>query len=447
MSLRLRVVVAIAVLMLTGSIVGTALAGWQANQVLHEELTAALAGGRNTVASAFDSLARSDDPARDVDRLVTAFDGNRHLKASLVDGRGRILRQSRPLPSRPAPPWFAALFPPAMNNISVPVPAPTGGAFLLAPVAANDVAAIWAEFVALIAVLSLSFVIGSALVWLTVGGALRPLSDFSGAFVRIGSGDYSAKVREAGPSELVRLGRGVNEMAGRLAAMQARTHRLEDQLRTLQDEERADLARDLHDEIGPHLFAVNVDAAMARRLIDEGRTDEALKQVDAIQNAVGHMQRLVRDILGRLRPTELIELGLKAAVDELVTFWSARQPGIAFSVRIPDDEALTIDDDVRETLYRVVQESLNNAVRHGHPTRVEIEISGGGGGDILARVTDDGPASGKPEGVGYGLRGMRERVAAANGSLTINRGPDGGAWAVTARMASQSLGEELETRA
>ena len=116
-------------------------------------------------------------------------------------------------------------------------------------------------------------------------------------------------------------------------------------------------------------------------------------------------------------------------------------------MRIPDDETLTIDDDVRETLYRVVQESLNNAVRHGHPTRVEIEISGGAGGDILARVTDDGPASGKPEGVGYGLRGMRERVAAANGSLTINRGPDGGAWTVTARMASQPLGEELEARA
>ena len=252
-------------------------------------------------------------------------------------------------------------------------------------------------------------------------------------------------MREAGPSELVRLGRGVNDMAGRLAAMQATTHRLEDQLRTLQDEERADLARDLHDEIGPHLFAVNVDAAMARRLIGEGRTDEALRQVESIQAAVGHTQRLVRDILGRLRPTELIELGLKAAIDELVAFWSARQPGIAFSVRVPDDEALPLADDIRETVYRVIQEALNNAVRHGRPGRIEVVVSRADGGDIVARVSDDGAASGKPEGVGFGLRGMRERVTAAGGRLTIERGSGGrgagGGWTVAARLAAFPAGE------
>ena len=446
MSLRLRVVAAIAVLLLSASIVGMALAGWQANQVLREELAAALAGGRQTVAGAFASLARSDDPSRDLSRLVGAFDGNRHLRATLLDGRGRLVRQSRPLPTATAPDWFAAQFRPTVNEIALRVPAPAGGWFVLSPLAANDVAAIWAEFIDLAAVLSLSLVVGSGLVWLTVGQALRPLSDFSAAFLRIGSGDYSAKVREAGPSELVRLGRGVNDMAARLAAMQATTHRLEDQLRTLQDEERADLARDLHDEIGPHLFAVNVDAAMARRLIGEGRTEEALKQVESIQAAVGHTQRLVRDILGRLRPTELIELGLKAAIDELVAFWSARQPGIAFSVQVPDDEALPLADDIRETVYRVIQEALNNAVRHGRPGRIEVVVSRADGGDIVARVSDDGAPSGKPEGVGFGLRGMRERVAAAGGRLTIERGAGsrgaiGGGWTVAARLTAFPGGE------
>lgn len=97
-------------------------------------------------------------------------------------------------------------------------------------------------------------------------------------------------------------------MARRLGAMQTRNRGLEEQLRTLQDEERADLARDLHDEIGPHLFAASVDAAMARRLIGEGKTEQAVDRLTAISAAVGHMQALVRDILGRLRPTELIEL-------------------------------------------------------------------------------------------------------------------------------------------
>ncbi len=433
MSLRLRVVVAIAVLLFTASMVGMALAGWQANQVLREELTAALAGGRNSVVSTFEALAKSDHPDRDVGRLVAAFDGNRHLEAILIDARGRTLGKSRPLSAQRAPDWFAAMFRPDMGGLSLRVPAPIGGWFVLSPLAANDVSAIWAEFVDLIAVLSASFVIGSILVWLTVGQALRPLSDFAAAFLRIGSGDYSSMVREVGPPELARLGRGVNDMAGRLAAMQARTNRLEDQLRTLQDEERADLARDLHDEIGPHLFAVNVDAAMARRLIDEGHAEEASRQVEAIQGAVAHMQRLVRDILGRLRPTELIELGLRAAIDELVSFWSVRHPAITFSVDAPDDGTLAIDDDTRETLYRVIQEGLNNAVRHGRPSRIEIEVSRRGTSEVLARVADDGGASGKPEGVGYGLKGMRERVMASNGELTIDRGRATG-WTVTARL-------------
>ena len=444
MSLRSRVVVAIAVLLLSGSVVGTAVAGWQAKQVLREELVAALAGGRETVVGVFDSLPRSDHPGRDLFRAVAAFDGARHVKARLVDAGGRVLRVSHPLPVTPAPAWFGRLFQPHVADIVLPTPSGRGERVILSPLTTNDVAALWTEFIALAAVLSASFLIGSGLVWLIVGRALRPLSDVSAAFVTIGSGDYSAKVREVGPPELVRLSQGVNDMAHRLAAMRTSNQRLEAQLRTLQDEERADLARDLHDEIGPHLFAVNVDAAMARRLVTEGRPDLALSQIQAIQDAVGHMQRLVRDILGRLRPTELIELGLKAAIDELVAFWGARHPAIRFRVRVPDDEALAIPEETRETLYRVIQEGLNNAVRHGRPAEIHIDVLQRPGGTIVARVSDDGAPTGKSEGAGFGLRGMRERVAAARGRVTVTKGPGGGGWTVEASIPPPSPSGESE---
>lgn len=445
MSLRLRVVIAIALLLLTGSVVGVALAGWQANKVLREELTAALAGGRLTVAGAFQSLARSDDPSRDLARLVASFDGARHVRASLVDDRGQLLAVSHPLPVRAAPAWFADLFHPGVGPLRLAAPATGYGALILAPVAANDVAAVWTEFVDLVAVLAASFVIGSALVWLAVGRALRPLAEFSAAFTRIGVGDYAAKVREAGPSELARVGRAVNDMAQRLAAMQERTHRLEDQIATLQDEERADLARDLHDEIGPHLFAVNVDAAMARGLIGEGRPDQAVRQIEAIQQSVAHMQRLVRDILGRLRPTELIDLGLAAAIGELTAFWSARHPDISFEVRVVDDEALAASEAIRETLYRVVQEGLNNAVRHGRPGRIEVEVGRASDSEVFARVADDGAPGAKPNGAGFGLIGMRERVSASSGTLAVTRGEAGGGWTVTARLPAPLRALELES--
>jgi len=432
MSLRVRVVVAIALVLLLGSVAGVGVAGWQAKAALREELAAALTGGRQTVASAFEDLPRSDHPARDLRQLVATFDGNRHVAAALEDDGGQVRVVSRPTPATAAPAWFGELLrtPAPVARIAAPVAGHE--TIVLTPVFANDVGALWTEFIDLTVVLAAALAVGSAVVWLTVGQALRPLADFSAAFVRIGSGDYGAQVREAGPAELTRLGRGVNDMARRLAAMRARNRGLEEQLRTLQDEERADLARDLHDEIGPHLFAANVDAAMARRLIDEGKAGQAVNQLVSIQAAVGHMQGLVRDILGRLRPIELVELGLTAAIGELVAFWRARHPDLVFDVRAPPGEA-DIPQAMHETVYRVIQEALNNAVRHGRPGRVDIEIAPRPGGDVVVRITDDGTSSGAPNAAGYGLIGMRERVAAAQGELTVTQGEAGG-WSVVARL-------------
>ena len=172
---------------------------------------------------------------------------------------------------------------------------------------------------------------------------------------------------------------------------------------------------------------------MAQRLIAAGRSSEARGQIEAIQDAVAHMQRLVRDILGRLRPTELIDLGLTAAIGELVAFWGARHRDILFDVRLPPDES-AIPVALHETLYRVVQEALNNAVRHGRPGRIEIEISLVTDGEVIARVTDDGVSSGQVAGAGFGLIGMRERVDAAGGRLSAGRGASDLRWSVVARL-------------
>lgn len=442
MSLRLRVVMAIAFVLVLSSALGAALAGWQADQALKEELQAALAGGRQTVQSAFEDLPRSDHPARDLRQLIATFDGNRHVGASLYAIDGRLLLNSHPIPVKPSPPWFAAFFHPPVAMVRLEPPVRRYGPLVLSPIYANDVAATWAEFIDLAAVLTASVAVGSILLWLTVGRAISPLAEFSRAFERIGSGDYGASVNPKGPLELVRLGAAVNEMARRLGAMQTRNRGLEFQLRTLQDEERADLARDLHDEIGPHLFAANVDAAMAERLIGSGELEEAVGRVRAIEAGVGHMQRLVRDILGRLRPAELIELGLTAAIGELVAFWRARHPAISFEVRLPEDDML-IAGELHETVYRVVQEGLTNAVRHGRPSRIEVEIALTRTGEVVTKVSDDGHGAGDAEGAGFGLTGMRERVAAAGGSLAVERGAPGGGWKLTARLPASGGMEAL----
>ncbi len=439
MSLRSRVVIAIALVLLLGSVAGVGLAGWQAKAALRQEMAAALAGARQTVASAYEDLPRSDHPARDLRQLVATFNGNLHVDARLVDARGQTVFASRPSPAPSAPGWFSDLLSDPVPDARIAAPVAGQGAIVLRVRLANDVGALWREFVDLAGVLAASWLVGSLAVWFAVGRALKPLRSYSKALARIGDGDYAARVPEKGPVELVRLGHGVNDMARGLMAMRRRNHALEEQLRTLQDEERADLARDLHDEIGPHLFAVNVDAATARRMIGERDMAPALERLAAIQQGVAHMQGLVRDILGRLRPTELIDLGLAAAVDELAAFWRGRHPGITFAIALPPDE--TIAPDLRETLYRVIQEGLNNAVRHGRPTRVDVTVTLEDRPWVSVRIADDGAPSARPDGVGYGLIGMRERVEAAGGVLTILRGRSGG-WTVLARFPGEDDEEQ-----
>ncbi|HZC17538.1 MAG TPA: histidine kinase [Caulobacteraceae bacterium] len=428
MSLRFRIVAAVVLVLVLGSGLGLALAGWQARQWLRGELISAQASGGLAVTRAYADLGRSDAPDRDLRALIATFDGDRHMQALLIGPGGQVLAASRLAPMATPPAWFGALLRQPIEPVRLTDPANARMSVELRPVYINDTAAVWPEFLDLTLVLAISCLGGAALIWALVGQALKPLRAIGEVLPRIGAGDYAAVAPERGPPELVRLARGVNEMAGRLAAMRGRNRALEEQILTLQDEERADIARDLHDEMGPHLFAANVDAAMAANLIASGRPEVALAQVRSIQAAITHMQRLVRDILGRLRPTRLAELGLSAAILDLIEFWRARRPNIRFETRLPvDGEGFS--EAVQETAYRLVQESLSNAVRHGAPTTIGVSLEPAAG-ELRIEVSNDGaPATAVQPG--FGLTGMAERVRAAGGRLEAGPKEPGG-WRVTA---------------
>jgi two-component system sensor histidine kinase UhpB len=435
MSLRLRIVAAVVLVLVFGSGFGLALAGQHARHWLRDEMTSAQESGRLETVRAVAEMPLTAQPDRELVPLIADFDGNRHLQAWLVTAQGEVLATSKPAPAEPPPDWFYYLLRQDVPPVRLAVPA--GGTIELWPVYSNDMAAVWDEFLDLVLVLALASIGGAALVFVVVGQALRPLRTVGELLPRIGRGDYGARAPLEGPPELVRLGRGVNEMAARLAAMHERNRTLEEQMLTLQDEERADIARDLHDEIGPQLFAANIDAATAASLIGAGRGEAALEQVRSIAAAIGQIQRLVRDILQRLRPTHLAELGLSSAILDLVSFWKARRPEIEFQTALADDRELP--EGVQETLYRIVQESLSNAVRHGAPKTIRIAIEWSGDGARVQVVNDGAPdAAAAP---GYGLTGMAERVAAAGGALAA--GPAaGGAWSVEARLPITAAARE-----
>lgn len=438
MSLRARIALLVGLVLLAGLVAGLLLAGYESRRALDEELGAAMTGGRQTIASAFEDLPRSDHQERDLRQLVATFDGNRHVSATLIWPDGSIRARSQiSRPSNPAPDWFVRMLAPTVAPAAIPTPAGVRSVATieLSPFPDRDAAAIWAEVVSIAMVLGLTFGGGLPVVYWAIGRALRPVSTLAAALTVIGRGDYSERVVIRGPAELVQLQLGFNAMARALQNSNARNRMLETQVRTIQDEERAELARDLHDEIGPHLFAVGVDAQMiaqmaARDATPNGR-ESIVERVGSIRVSVAHMQRLVREILGRLRPTEATELGLNAALDELASFWRSRQPEVTFEVILPGLEP-DLPEPLKDTMYRVAQEAVANAVRHSEVAHIALRLETDREAATLQVVNDGTRRTPDAKHRGFGLIGMRERLGAWNGALIA--GDAGPGWTITARV-------------
>jgi two-component system, NarL family, sensor histidine kinase UhpB len=451
MSLRSGLLLSIVATLLLSLAAGAAFAYWHAIDKIETEMQAAIAVGGRIAHNAVDDAEEAVDPPRRLSLLIADFDGDRHLRA-LLTVNGKVLRASRLAePENPAPAWFHHLLAdaPKVLNVELPPMFSGYGSVALVTDANNEVAEVWSDIGLTLTVLTTFCVLLLVFVYVALSRAIHSLRDLTGAFARVGDRDYRGRVPECGPYEFVRLYQGFNRMVDDLARAEAQNKRLQEQLATVQDEERADLARDLHDEVGPMLFAADVDAATIERLAGKGEYGGIVQRVGIIRAAISQMQRHVRDILGRLRPAVLLDVGLAHAIDNLVSFWTTHRPGLVFHVKAPEEG---FGETVDGTIYRVVQESVSNAVRHGSPTCIDVTVEATpqseSGRAIFIRVTDDGgglkangrPGAGATYGQGHGIIGMGERVVSLGGSLEVKNRPDGSGVVVEARLPSPDWG-------
>jgi two-component system sensor histidine kinase UhpB len=437
LTLQGRAVLAVLAALAVSLALGGALSVWHAKHSVAVELATAQGAGAGLIREEW--AERSPQALR---LLIRAFDGERHVRAVLRDEGGAIRMASRPVEPRVRPPaWFVRLFDPRLPPLRFPAGA--AGTVVLSADPINEIGEVWIGFRDGLLILALGAGLALAMVYPALGRALRPLSAVSQALGRIGAGDYQARVAETGSPEVRELAEGFNRMAERLDGAEQENQRLHAQLLSLQEEERADLARDLHDDIGPYLFAVNIDAAAVRDLAKGRRWQAVGERADLIQAAVGHMQAHVRDMLGRLRPIRAVEFGLIPALEDLAAFWRQRRPEIAFGLRLPAEE-VALGPVEREALYRIAQEALANAVRHGAPGRIDLSLAQEEEA-IELRVRDDGRA-GAAQGGGahFGLAGMRERLAALGGALAVEPAAEAGGWSVTARIPSAQIEQAAE---
>ena len=437
MSLRARLILSIAASVLLTFVVGGMIVYLHAVQKVDIEMRAALAVGERIIANSLDTAPSMSDARRRLDLILADFDSDRHLRAYLTDPDGRILAESRAAaPVHAAPRWFTWLVAGEPRSVAVTLPSDLAGfgKLHLAADPRNEAGEAWDDTLKTLAVLSILTGVLALSAYGLLGAALKPLEEMAAAFARAGSEPGDVQLPPDGPPEYVRVSQAFNQMIARKTEAETTSRRLTEQLLTVQEEERADIARDLHDEIGPFLFAVDVDTAAVKRMVEEGDLTLVPARLSGIREAVGHMQRHVKDILARLRPAALLDLGLADALDHLVQSWQARHSGIRFRV---ETQLLALPADVERIVYRIVQEALSNAVRHGSPRHVDVIIQTASEW-VRIEICDDG--AGLPdarEGRGFGLAGMRERAATLGGKVVVADREDGPGVRVVAKLPLQ----------
>jgi two-component system sensor histidine kinase UhpB len=226
----------------------------------------------------------------------------------------------------------------------------------------------------------------------------------------------------------VQVALGEREQAQRQAGELLEHNRaLAQGLIALQESERAALARELHDEMGQRCTALRIETAVLRQCAADDRAGmlAAAARADASAQA---LYQSVRELLQRLRPAQLDELGLVPALQALCEGWELRSGLACIFLHEGLDEAGHDDlpDAVEVAVYRIAQEALTNALRHAHATTFRLRLVRSGA-VLQLEASDDG--CGMDPGVprrGLGLLGARERAAALGGTLTLGSAPGQG---------------------
>jgi two-component system, NarL family, sensor histidine kinase UhpB len=429
------------------AVIGVELFGAKSRIAL--ETQSGLTLGDHLIRFALDNLAaaqNSDVSAQNeaLERLLKGLARVRHIKVGFTAAPSfPPLAETGPPPKRASPPpaWFLALLEPERVKKSYPVTiagAPRGE-IIMTSEAADELAEIWTSLLFLTGLLAGVSVAIVVLILLTARHTLAPLRQLVDGLDRLGRGQFEA-VGEIQIAELRRVGERFNALAAKLARSEADNHLLIDRLLSIQDAERKELARELHDEFGASLFGIRAAASCIIEATSgapptAAQRQEIIDRAEKISGLADAIQKQNYRILDRIRPVILHQMGLNDALRQLVGAWGAQHRDFSCAIDMASlsstGQARTFDEEVSLTSYRIVQECLTNAARHskGEAVRVEAGLCVGpkGEAELRLKIADDGVGLPADFRYGFGFLGMIERVRKLDGRLNIGKSLEGGA--------------------
>ena len=327
---------------------------------------------------------------------------------------------------RDAPDWYSRIVSPSVPNREIPV---SDGRLLLRADPSRAILDGWDDFQPMVLTVLAGFVLGNLLVYVLVGRAVQPLQQVVQGLQAMGGGSYDTRLPTMQGKEAQVMGQAFNAMAqsvqdGIAAQTQAReatlalaqNRELTQVIQTRIEEVRGQIARELHDELGQQVTAIkSLGQAMVLRAKGvDAHTENAASLI--IQSADAIYEE-VHQLVSQLRPLALDRFGLPDALQDLVEDARSRHPQTRIDLQIHTPLEDT-ESSLATATYRIVQESLNNALRHAQASQITINLSAIDQ-QLHIDVSDNGigAASDWADSGQFGVIGMRERAQGLGGSF------------------------------
>lgn len=355
-----------------------------------------------------------------LDKLST-LDKTRHLRIDIQSPSEVVSLIKRDDETRQihSPAWFIKLVKPPQVElrrwIYSPMIPPTGIIIQTDPI--DEIEEIWAEVKSVLSFLFMFILLSNILVYLAVGYYLSPIDKILDALSIIEKGNYKIKLPGFRLPELDRISRQFNHMVGVLSASRTENKLLTQQSLQIQEEERRHLAQELHDELGQTLTAIK---AVAVSIKSDGRikSDHIDNSVKTIVEYSDHIYKVAKNMMHRLRPSVLDEFGLIRALQNMIDDWNSRQDDVFCHFQF-EKISDNLSGSLKINLFRIVQESLTNVLKHAAASEVTIDIKQFN--NVIELVMHDngkGLAAGSTHS-GLGMLGINERVEMHKGKLEL----------------------------
>lgn len=330
--------------------------------------------------------------------------------------------------SEPAPQWFADLVGPSVGTRQIRVMLGQNriGQIIIVGEPRDELGEVWEE-VSRRAIIWLGITgVMLALLYFVLGRLLNPLVELSAGMHELEDGHYGARVAEPAVRELGAIAGRFNMLAEGLEKARAENSRLYSHLIAVQEDERRRIANDLHDEAGPCLFGITANVASIARLAGlepNAQTTPIKARVDEIHTITERLKTINRDLLRNLRPVEIGRIPLTELIGSLVAGFERRHPESSFVLTF-GEVARGYGEEADMAIFRCVQESLTNVMKHADATRAHIDI-GEKAGRLHIAIEDNGRGVSAGSTWGLGITAMRERVRSLKGVSAIDSSPNG----------------------